>query len=189
MIENKLEKEIEAVLFYKNEPVSLKEFCTIFSLEESVILLALDNLEKSLMNRGVSVVENNKEYSLVTSSDTADIIERIVKNEINKDLSSASLETLSIVAYKGEVTKKEIEYIRGVNSSYSIRVLLMRGLIERESSRLDERIFLYKPTTDLLLHLGIKSIDELPEWNSVQKEIKDIQINNEDILDKINKDD
>jgi segregation and condensation protein B len=103
----------------------------------------------------------------------------MTKEDLNKDLSPASLETLSIIAYKGLVTRKEIEYIRGVNSSFSLRALLMRGLIERESSQLDERIFLYKPSTEMLRYMGIKRIEDLPEWKSVQTEIKKIEVQEE----------
>ena len=175
MQERNLQKEIEAILFYKSEPVGLKDLCRILSVDESVVKESLSKLSEELSGRGITLVSSNAEYSLTTSKDTSSIIEMVVKDELNKDLSSASLEVLSIVAYKGSVTRKEIEYIRGVNSSYSLRALLLRGLISREASRLDERIFLYKPTTDLLLHLGIKSIEELPEWNFVNQEIKKVE--------------
>jgi segregation and condensation protein B len=100
------------------------------------------------------------------------LIEKIAKEELNKDLSQASLDTLSIILYKSPITKKEIEYIRGVNSSFSIRNLLVRGLIEREASKLDERIYLYKPTLELFRYLGISKIEDMPEWNNLQDELK-----------------
>lgn len=172
MQNDKLQKEIEAILFYKGEPISLKDLVRLTEVSESEIKNALKNLGDILDGRGIVLISNNNEYSLATSPEVSSIIEKVVKDELNRDLSLASLETLSIVAYKGPVTRREIEYIRGVNSSFSLRSLLLRGLIERETSRLDERIFLYKPTTDLLLHLGIKSIEELPEWSNVQAEMK-----------------
>jgi segregation and condensation protein B len=186
MQERNLQKEIEAVLFYKSEPVSLKDLCRIFSVEESVVNDSIKQLSESLTDRGITLVSNNGEYSLTTSKDVSDTIEMVAKDELNKDLSSASLEVLSIIAYKGSVTRKEIEYIRGVNSSFSLRALLLRGLITREASRLDERVFLYKPTTDLLLYLGIKSIEELPEWKTVNLEIKkaDVEENKSEMNDE-----
>jgi segregation and condensation protein B len=175
MKERNLEKEIEAILFYKGEPLSTKELMAITGASDAEVASALKSLSASLVDRGIVLVSNNNEFSLATSSDTASIIEKVVKDELNKDLSPASLETLSIIAYKGPVTRREIEYIRGVNSSFSLRALLIRGLIEKETSRLDERIFLYKPSSDLLLHLGIASIEELPEWKDIQKEMKKVE--------------
>ncbi len=183
MEENKLEKEIEAILFYKSEPMSIKDLCRLLQAENTDVKTALNNLSNNLSQRGIVLISNNDEYSLATSPDSSEIIEKVVKDELNRELSPASLETLSIVAYKGPVSRREIEYIRGVNSSFSLRALLLRGLIERETSRLDERIFLYKSTTDFLLHLGLKSIDQLPEWSSVQAEIKKVEETVSDLED------
>jgi segregation and condensation protein B len=166
----KLENEIEAILFYKSEPVALGDLRRLTESTEIAVKEALSHLE-FLKGRGIVLVSNAQYYSLATSPHVSATIEKVVKDELHRDLSSASLETLTIIAYKGLVSRKEIEYIRGVNSSYSLRALLLRGLIEKEVSRLDERIFLYKPTTDLLLHLGIQSIDQLPEWSSMNAEM------------------
>ncbi len=170
-----LKIEIEAVLFYKSEPVSVTDLCGILSVEKEQVVQALKTLGEELSGRGIVLVVNADEYSLATSPEVSQIIEKIVADELNRDLSQASLEVLSIIAYKGLVTRREIEYIRGVNSSYSLRALLVRGLIEKETSRLDERVFLYKPTTDLLHHLGVASLEELPEWKSVQVELKKVE--------------
>ena len=94
-----------------------------------------------------------------------------VKDELSKDLSGASLETLAVVVYKGPVTRKEIEYIRGVNVSFSLRNLLLRGLIEKVSSKLDPRIFLYTPSILALKYLGVASVAELPGYVEVAHEI------------------
>jgi segregation and condensation protein B len=101
------------------------------------------------------------------------LIEKIVKDELSKDLSTASLETLAVVIYKGPVTRKEIEYIRGVNVSFSLRNLLLRGLIEKVSSKLDERIFLYTPSIDALKYLGVTSVKELPGYEEVVRQLSD----------------
>ena len=170
-----LSREVLAVLFYKNDEMSVSELATLLGTDKDLIRAALEHVTQSLENIGIVLVTNGDRYSLSTSSDLGGLIERMVKEELNRDLSPASLETLSIIVYKGTVTRREIEYIRGVNSSFSLRALLMRGLIERESSTLDERIFLYKPSTDTLRYLGVTSIEELPEWKSVGAEIKKVQ--------------
>lgn len=164
-------REIEAILFYRGEEVSLKDISSILDVKEDLLEDSIKELFNELSDRGIVLLRRDGYLSLATNPDLSPIIEKIVKDDLNRDLSSASLETLAIVVYKHPVTKKEIEYIRGVNSSFSIRNLLIRGLIERESSKLDERIYLYRPTVDLMKYLGIKSFDELAEFKEIREQI------------------
>jgi segregation and condensation protein B len=169
---NILSKKIEAILFYLNDEVYLKELASHLNCDVEEVKEALHLLDNNLKDRGISLVIDKDKISLGTSKEFSDLIEKIAKEELNKDLSQSSLDTLSIVLYKSPITKKEIEYIRGVNSSFSIRNLLVRGLIEREASKLDERIYLYKPTLELFRYLGISKIEDMPEWNNLQDELK-----------------
>lgn len=162
-----LEVATEAVLFKLNEPVSIKRICEILDKKEDVVLIALKNLKSSLTNRGIDLLENNDEYSLVTAKGTSAIVEKMIKDDINRDLGKASLETLSIVLYKGPLSRREIDYIRGVNSTFILRSLMVRGLIERTSDRQP----LYRATSELFAHLGISKVDELPEYAIVGAEI------------------
>lgn len=166
-----MQQKIESILFHKNEPVNLKDLTVWLEVPEEQVLEGLEDLKHSLENRGIALLENRGEYSLVTSPDSSALIEKIVKEELSKDLSGASLETLAVVLYKSPVTRKEIEYIRGVNVSFSLRNLLLRGLIEKISSKLDDRIYLYTPTADALKYLGVTSVTELPGYTEVTKEI------------------
>ena len=90
-----------------------------------------------------------------------------------KLLKKASLETLSIILYKNTASRAEIDYIRGVNSSFILRNLLVRGLIEIEAKRGEDRNYVYKPSLNLLEHLGVKSLEELPDFASVSAKLKD----------------
>lgn len=166
-----IEQQLESILFYKNEPVSLKDLSGWLEVSEEAVLSGLGVLKEFLSTRGITLLENRGEYSLVTNPNASVLIEKIVKEELSKDLSQASLETLAVIAYKSPVTRKEIEYIRGVNVSFSLRNLLLRGLIEKIPSKLDERIFLYTLTSDALKYLGVTSIKDLPGYVEVTKEI------------------
>ena len=166
-----MQQKIESILFYKNEPVSLRDLSMWLEVSEDEVKAGLEALQEALHGRGIVLLENRGEYSLATSPECSSLIEKIVKEELSKDLSGASLETLAVVLYKSPVTRKEIEYIRGVNVSFSLRNLLLRGLIEKISSKLDERIFLYTPTSDALKYLGVTSVNELPGYVEVTKEI------------------
>ena len=86
----------------------------------------------------------------------------------------AGLETLSIILYKGPINRREIDYIRGVNSNFILRNLLIRGLVERVQNTDDARSFLYKPTFEVLSFMGISKIEDLPEYVEVRREVEEI---------------
>lgn len=166
-----LEKKLEALLFFKGEPVTIKDAAKMLSSQEKDVRKAAETLHTTLAPRGIVLLMNDNELSLGTSPDVSDLILRIREEELSRDLGKAGLETLSIILYKGPVSRMEIDYIRGVNSSFILRNLLIRGLIERIPNPRDSRSFLYKPTTDLISHLGITRIEELPDHEKVIGEL------------------
>jgi segregation and condensation protein B len=170
-----LQNSIEAVLFYKNEPVSISYLSKILDSTTEEIELSLKLLEETLENRGISLIRADSSVSLTTSKTQSQVIEKIVKTELKDEISKAGLETLSIILYNQKVTRREIDYIRGVNSSYILRNLSMRGLIEKTDSNSSERGLHYKPTVELLAHLGVTSLQDLPEFDTVQNEITSIK--------------
>lgn len=168
-----LEQKIESILFYSAEPVSCDFLAKILAVEKDDIKNSLTNLSSSLSKRGVRLLLNSDEVALVTAPEFSEIIEKMVKEEREKDLGRAGIETLSIIAYKGPVSRREIEYIRGVNSQFAIRNLLLRGLIERKNKEGDERIMVYNITHDTLRFLGIGEVKELPEYEEINKNIEE----------------
>ncbi len=168
-----LEQSLEALLFWKGEPMSLKELAKSLSEDESSISEALTKLEENLRTngRGLILQSINQEYSLGTTPEASALIEKLTKEELSRDLGRASLETLSIVLYKGPVKRSEIDYIRGVNSSFILRNLLIRGLIEKKPAPNDNRTSVYSTSFELLSFLGISKIEDLPNFALVQEEI------------------
>jgi len=164
-----LEQKIEAILFYKNEPVAIKDLAKILSEKEDDINRTIENLSKNLENRGICLVSNKKEVSLATVPGMNEIIEKIAKDEMSKDIGKAGLETLAIVLYNGPISRREVDYIRGVNSAFILRNLCIRGLIEKETDQKDQRVFRYKSSLQLLAYLGIRQIEELPDFESFKK--------------------
>ena len=165
---SQLIKQIEAVLFYVAEPVEISDLAKILEVKKENILYALGELSKIYQDHGLVLIQHDSSVSFITSPEMSHIVEKITKEEYQRDLSRASLETLAIVAYKGPVSRKEIDYIRGVNSQYSLRNLVLRGLIERKNKYGDDRISVYNLTVDALLHLGLKNINELPEYDKMK---------------------
>ncbi len=169
---NNLEKQIEAVLFWKGEPISIKKLSQTLEKNEEEISAALKNLEQNLANRGVSLIFKEDEVALGTSKDTSELIEKLTKEELVKDLGRAGLETLSIIIYQGPISRAEIDYIRGVQSTFILRNLMIRGLVEKVSNPKDQRSFLYKPTFELLSYMGLTKIEEMPEFAKAKEEIE-----------------
>jgi len=166
-----LSKQIEAVLFWKAEPVNIGKLAELLGSDVATVRSALVELETMLAGRGLTLVQTPDEVMLGTSKDMSTLIEKLTKDELSRDLGKAGLETLSVILYQGPITRAEIDYIRGVNSQFIIRNLLIRGLVERVENPKDARSFLYKITLDTLSLLGISKIEELPEYEIVRKEI------------------
>ncbi len=178
MVYNKtmnLSSKIEALLFWKAEPVSFKKLAELLKVDITEIQNAIVELEAGLKGRGLTLVRDENEVMLGTAKELSSLIEEITKEEIGRDLGKAGLETLSIILYQGPISRSEVDYIRGVNSQFIIRNLLVRGLVERVENPGDARIFLYKPTLALLSHLGVGKISDLPEYKQVREEIENFK--------------
>jgi len=164
-----IEQKIEAVLFALGEPMSVKKLSTLLEVPVDDVLAGLNNLEQSLAERGLCITKNEDKVALGTRSELSALIEKIYKDELNKELTKASIETISIIVYKGGATRSEVDYVRGVNSSFIIRNLLVRGLVEKVPHPTDSRKFLYKPTFELLSYLGVTKLEELSEYEKTKE--------------------
>ncbi len=167
-----LSQKIEAILFWKAEPVSVKKLAALLSADIGSVKAGLQELETALAGRGLSLVQTDDEVMIGTAKECSALIEQLAKDELTHDLGKAGLETLSIVLYQGPISRVDIDYIRGVNSQFILRSLLIRGLVERVDNPADARSFLYKPTLALLSHMGISKISDLPESDAVKRDIE-----------------
>ena len=172
MEELTLDSQIEAILFWKGEPVSIKKLADGLGKKEEEIKVSLEILKEKLKDRGVELVFKDTEVMLGTASKLSHIIERLTKEELVRDLGKAGLETISIIAYKGPISRAEIDYIRGVQSNFILRNLQIRGLVEKITNEKDHRSFLYQPTFELLQFLGVSKIEDLPEYEKVKVEFE-----------------
>ena len=176
----KLEHKIEAVLFFRNEPVGLAELSKLLGASEEDLRSAISHLQTEYEERGIVIVVNGDEVSLGTHPDVSELIETMQKEELSRELGRAGLETLSIVLYRGPVSRREIDHIRGVNSGFILRTLLVRGLIERAESDGDPstvlragRSYSYKATLKLFQYLGVTKKEDLPDFNNAFKKIEE----------------
>jgi segregation and condensation protein B len=162
-IELSLSAKIESILFVTAEPVAVSQLATALDVSTSVVERGLNELDESLLTRGLRLQRNAGRVQLTTTPQLAELIERFLGLDSITHLSRAALETLSIVAYQQPVTRPQIDAIRGVNSDSMLKSLLNKGLI-LETGRADGpgRPILYSTSPEFLQHFGLNSILEMP---------------------------
>lgn len=165
---------LHAILFASGEPVEKKQLAKLLELKDGELAVVLKSLTDSLIGSGVTVVETENEAELRTSTEASVIIKKLRENELARDLGKGSLETLAVVAYQGGATRSEIDWVRGVNSSASLRTLLMRGLIEGREDAEDKRRIRYTITTEALAHLGVANASDLPRAEELRFSTREI---------------
>lgn len=166
-----LDSKIEAILFWKSEPVNADVLAKMVGCSHEELEQALLVLEEKLSERGITLVKAGSETALGTDPELSELIEKLSKDEMGKEISKASLDTLSVILYKNGISRAEIDYIRGVNSSFILRNLSIRGLIDRSVDPRDTRRNIYKPSIDLLSHLGVSKVEDLPGWEEISKSL------------------
>ena len=128
-----LKAKIEAILFASGKPVSLKSLAKVLVVKADELEAAIVEIKKkNIDDSGIQLIDHDGSLQLVTNPAFGELIGSLVKDEFAGELTRPQLETLSIICYRGPVTKPEIEQIRGVNCSLIIRNLLIRGLVEEK---------------------------------------------------------
>ena len=163
---------IEALLFSRAEPWSMADLARALNKEASEVAEGLQILEEVLAGRGICLVRVGDTVTLGTHPEAHAILEQLYKDELSKGLSKPSVETLSIIMYGEEVTRAKIDYIRGVNSGFILRSLLVRGLIERKPYPYDRKSFMYVPTVALLAMLGVDKVENLPNYTKMHADLQ-----------------
>lgn len=160
---------IESLLFTSGHPLSCKKIAEVSGFSEEEIENSLKELANDYAqnNRGLRLIFLDNKVQLVTASESKEAIEKLIKSDFEEDLSQAALETLAIVAYKGPVSRAAIENLRGVNCSFILQSLAIRGLIDKKNNPKDGRSYIYNATFDFLKHLGINKLEDLPNYNEL----------------------
>ena len=159
--------ELEALLFIHGEPIPLKKIAgRRDSAEDDVRALVAAYTERlAAADRGLGLVTLNDRVQLATKPQFSKILEAFVKAELSEELSPASLETLAVIAYFGPIPRARIDYQRGVNSTFILRSLLLRGLVERYPDPVHPNSFVYTPSFEALKWMGVGKQAELPDYD------------------------
>ena len=161
---------LESVLFMYGREISFARISELLELSEDESVDAIAKLQKEYEGRdscGLHIIVQDEQVQMVTHPDSATIIEQITKKELEGPLTPVASEVLAIIAYRGPISKIDVEAIRGVNCAFTLRNLLRRGLIERALSDDSRHLQQYKTTIDFLRVLGIDSVNELPEYEEL----------------------
>ena len=173
--------KIESLLFISAKPMSVKQLVDIIGGDKKDIVVAGEELisEYSETNKGIQIIKNGSKYQMVSSPDNTELVKKFLKDETTGELSRPSLETLTIIAYKGPISKADLNRIRGVNCSMILRNLLLRGLVETENdSETGEEQYVI--TIDFLKYLGINDVSQLPDFERLSKSESIDKVLNED---------
>jgi segregation and condensation protein B len=175
-----LDALLEALLFAMAQPVGVRKLATLSDRKPEEVKEALQALQKRLDDAegGVQLMLNGEEAELVTHPDAAEAVRAALKQEMHGELTRPSLEALAILAYRGPLTRPELEQIRGVQSALILRNLMMRGLVEQsEDQRLGQPLFAV--TSEFLKSIGTSQLEDLPDYASLHTQRAVEQVLNE----------
>ena len=166
-----IESILESLIFISGEPVSFKKLEKIIGKNKEELKLAAGVLAKKYEDekRGLRILIKDNQVQMVTAKENSEYASQFLQSDLQDSLSQAALEVLSIVAYRGPISRAGIEEIRGVNCSFTLRQLLIRGLVERANNSSDARAYLYQISFDFLKKLGVKNVQELPDFEKLNK--------------------
>lgn len=181
---SKLANTIIGILFYESDSLKVSELALIAHESEENIKSALDEIIAvyNTLDSSLHLLIHNDSYQFVLTGDSRDLVLEQDKLEREGELSRAALETLSTIIYLGQATKNEVDYIRGVQSSYMLRVLLSRGLIARLGNNTKTtRGTVYIPTIETLRYMGLDKITDMPDYEKIHNDLS-AAANNSNII-------
>lgn len=165
----KIASQVEALLFIFGESLDKKKIASTLKVTEEDVENVAQILKEQYSDskRGITLIESAGKYMLATKPEHSVLVERFVTEDLKEDLTPAALETLSIISYFGPVTRAQIDFLRGVNSSFILRSLLIRGLVERKVAK--GLAFEYETSFEFLKYMGIDHISKMPKYDEYQK--------------------
>ncbi|MTR31716.1 SMC-Scp complex subunit ScpB [Pseudoflavonifractor sp. BIOML-A14] len=183
-----MESAIEGILFAAGDSVGVERICMTLEVDRETVDSACQKLadDYRYQRRGIRLVRMDNSYQLCSAPEYADYIRKAFESRKPARLSQPALEVLSIIAYYQPATRAYVDQIRGVDSSYTVGLLLERDLIE-ECGRLavPGRPILYRTTQTFLRSFGLASLEELPELPNASAEDGQIALEMRSAVEKL----
>ncbi len=163
-----LASKIESLLFLSTKPLTVKKLAQLTggTADDVASAIRLLMADYNTDERGMRIIENGNEYQMTTAPEHAGLVASFVEEDLHGELTRPQLETLTVIAYRGPITKSALEQVRGVHCGLILRNLLMRGLVQTEEDAAKLQA-VYTVTMDFLRTLGITSVKELPEYDAL----------------------
>ena len=168
--------KIESLIFASPKPLSLKWLYAFISknnvkLPREEFDQVVEDLKAkyNVLESGVQIIQSGEDIQMVTNAAASDLVKKFLNEDMTGELTPASLETLTVVAYRGPIAKSELEQIRGVNCAIILRNLLIRGLVESAQDK-KKMATTYNITFDFLKFLGINQQSELPDFKNLSSD-------------------
>lgn len=171
---------LESILLVSDKAISIKDLAEKLEIEKDEVKALVEKLEEKFNREesGIHISRSLDKIQFTTNPISEPFVKNFIKQELNNNLSDASLETLTVIAYRGPITKSELEQIRGVNCGMILRNLLIKGLIDTEYDK--EKISdIYIVTNDFFKYLGINNAKELPDYG---------RLSNSEVINELLKD-
>ena len=166
-----IKSSIESLLFIAAKPMTVNQLAELLKVDKKEITSAGDASVEEYKNnkKGVQIIKSGSSYQMVSAPENAGVVQEFIKDETTGELSRPSLEALTIIAYRGPISKIDLDRIRGVNCSLIVRNLLLRGLIEAKPDKVKSETY-YSVSFDFIRFLGINNIEELPDFERLRKD-------------------
>ena len=170
-----LDARVEALLFASGGALKYGSLQHQLGCSKEELSSALEALKTRLEGGATALVETDGAVALATAPSVAETVKAARKSQLETEIGQAGLEVLATILYRDGATRASIDYIRGVNSAATIRVLTTRGLIERTSGKRGEPEATYRATPALLEHLGVTHVSDIPAYDETREELAQLE--------------
>lgn len=167
-----LSTKIESLLFISPRPLTVKRLAELASVETDAVEKELSALADRYNTdaSGLHLLRHANSVQFVSSPLNSKVVTDFIKEEQAGELTRPALETLTIVAYRGPISKIQLDTIRGVNCALILRNLMIKGLVEAKSGGKDKHQTSYQVTMDFVRFLGLSQISDLPDYEKLNRD-------------------
>lgn len=169
-----LDEFLESLLFVSGSGLKMEDIAHQLEIKPSDVRKSVDRLKEKYSGKsGIHIIVYNGKVQFASNPEYSDIVSCVLNPIKERELSSKALETMAIIAYRQPVTRLDIEQIRGVNSEYTVQMLLENNLIEVVGRKdTPGKPLLFGTTDEFLKRFQIESIDQLPDYDSLLESIR-----------------
>lgn len=166
-----LSGKITSLLFASPRALSIRRLAELTKAEPAAVEAALDELAQQFNteHQGINLVRHGSTAQLVTNPLNSQLVTAYLKEEQAGELTRPALETLTIIAYRGPISKIQLDTIRGVNCALILRNLMIKGLVEAKTHK-DKYQTSYQVSLEFVRYLGLNQVSDLPDYEKLNRD-------------------